>query len=129
MQLLDYAKRLVDRSALRPLLVPLMSQIASWQGNGVKRILYDDGVWIHETSRGYFTYPQPYVRLNMARYDAFARSAFFWGFQPTPGDVIVDVGAGVGEERLTFSRAVGEHGAVFCTEAHPRTFRLSLIHI
>jgi FkbM family methyltransferase len=33
------------------------------------------------------------------------------------------VGAGVGEEALTFSRAVGERGKVICIEAHPRTYR------
>src|SRR4030095_12023579 len=80
--------------------------------------------------RGYFPYRQPYVRLSMARYEAFTRLAFFWGFQPTRGDVIVDVGAGVGEETLPFSRAVGDEGTVFCIEAHPRTFRClqKLIH-
>ncbi len=35
----------------------------------------------------------------------------------------MDVGAGVGEETLTFSRAVGERGKVICIEAHPRTYR------
>ena len=33
----------------------------------------------------------------------------------------MDVGAGVGEETLTFSRAVGARGEVICIEAHPRT--------
>jgi hypothetical protein len=53
MPLLDSAKRFLDRSALRALLVPLVSQI-SWQGNGVERIFYHDGVWMHETSQGLF---------------------------------------------------------------------------
>jgi FkbM family methyltransferase len=35
----------------------------------------------------------------------------------------MDIGAGVGEETLTLSRAVGEHGKIICVEAHPRTFR------
>ena len=35
----------------------------------------------------------------------------------------MDVGAGVGEEALMFSREVGEHGRVICVEAHPRTYR------
>ena len=35
----------------------------------------------------------------------------------------MDVGAGVGEEALTFSHAVGEHGQVISIEAHPETFR------
>lgn len=122
MPFLDRAKMLLDRKGLRPFLAPLVSQIARWQKNEVQKIFYDDGVWMHDTSTGYFAYPHPYVRLNMKHLDAFTRSAFFWGFQPRPGDVILDVGAGVGEETLTFSRAVGERGRVVCIEAHPRTF-------
>ena len=59
----------------------------------------------------------------MEHLDEFARSTFLRGYQPREGDVIVDIGAGVGEETLTFSRAVGERGKVICVEAHPRTFQ------
>lgn len=123
MPLLHHMKTLLDRKSLRPLLTPLVSRAALWQCKGVKRVFYDDGAWIHDTVHGYFAYPQPYVRLNMLQLDAFTKSAFFWGFQPMAGDVIVDVGAGVGEETLTFSRAVGEGGRVICIEAQPQTFR------
>jgi FkbM family methyltransferase len=78
---------------------------------------------MHETSLGYFAYPRPFLRLNLAQFDEFARKVFLWGYQPRPGDVIVDVGAGVGEETLTFSRAVSEQGRVISIEAHPKTFR------
>ncbi len=37
--------------------------------------------------------------------------------------MVIDVGAGAGEETLTFSRAVGSSGKVVCIEAHPRTYR------
>jgi FkbM family methyltransferase len=38
--------------------------------------------------------------------------------------VIVDVGAGRGEDTLTFSRAVGRTGRVIAVEAHPLTFAI-----
>lgn len=78
---------------------------------------------MHQTSRGYFAYHQPYLRLDLSRLDGIARQNFLWGYHPKAGDVIIDVGAGVGEETLTFSRAVGERGKVICIEAHPRTYR------
>jgi len=59
----------------------------------------------------------------MSRMDELAKVNFLWGYTPKVGDVVIDVGAGVGEEALTFSRAVGKHGKVICIEAHPRTFR------
>jgi FkbM family methyltransferase len=41
-----------------------------------------------------------------------------------PGDVIVDVGAGRGEDAFAFSRAVGAEGRVFAIEAHPISFAI-----
>ncbi len=123
MPFLDKVKTLLDRRGLRFALVPMMSHLARSQGHGVKRIFYDRGIWIHETSRGYFAYHQPYVRLDMSHMDEAAQAHFFWGYKPQAGDVVMDVGAGVGEETLTFSRAVGERGKVICIEAHPRTYR------
>jgi FkbM family methyltransferase len=119
----DTIKTLLNRRGLQSLSVPLMNGLARLQGHGVQRIFVDDGIWMHQTSRGYFAYHQPYLRLDLLRLDEFARQHFLWGYRPKAGDVIMDVGAGVGEETLTFSRAVGEHGKVICIEAHPRTYR------
>ena len=123
MSLVDRIKAQLDRRGLRSVISPVVSILARRQDNGVRRIFYDDGVWIHDTSCGYFAYHQPYLCLNLAQLDEFARTVFFRGYTPRAGDVIMDVGAGVGEETLTFSRAVGEHGKVIGIEAHPRTFR------
>jgi FkbM family methyltransferase len=120
---MDRMKSLLDRRGFRFVLSPLASHLARSRGKGVNRIFHDSGVWIHDTSAGYFAYHQPYVRLDMARMGKVAQANFLWGYRPQPGDVIFDVGAGVGEETLTFSRAVGERGRVICIEAHPRTYR------
>ena len=66
----------------------------------------------------------------MSRMDELAKINFLWGYTPKAGDVVIDVGAGVGEEALTFSRAVGKNGKVICIEAHPRTYRClqKLVH-
>jgi FkbM family methyltransferase len=58
----------------------------------------------------------------MSRIDELAKINFLWGYTPRAGDTVIDVGAGVGEEALTFSRAVGKRGRVICIEAHPRTY-------
>ncbi len=121
MPLVDRMKALLDRRELRFVLVPFVSHLSKAQRKGVHRVFYDSGVWMHDTTAGYFAYHQPYIRLDMAQMDKLARAHFFWGYRPRPGDVVIDVGAGVGEEALTFSRAVGERGKVICIEAHPRT--------
>lgn len=51
--------------------------------------------------------------------------ADYWFFanNAEPGDVVVDVGAGFGNDALIFSRAVGPTGRVVAIEAHPVAFR------
>jgi len=45
-----------------------------------------------------------------------------WKHEPRPGDTIIDVGAGIGEETVVFARRVGDAGRVVAIEAHPQTF-------
>lgn len=40
-------------------------------------------------------------------------------YQPRPGDVVVDVGAGLGEETSIYASMVGPAGAVYAIEANP----------
>lgn len=42
--------------------------------------------------------------------------------RPGPGDTIIDVGAGIGEDAVVFSKLVGPTGRVVAIEAHPATF-------
>jgi FkbM family methyltransferase len=116
-------KRSLNQAGLSFALLPLVNHMARRQDRGVLRIFRDRDLWIHQTSSGYFAYHEPYVRLDLRLLDKLAQTNFFWGYKPREGDVIVDVGAGAGEEALTFARAVGPSGKVICIEAHPRTFR------
>jgi len=47
---------------------------------------------------------------------------FFQEYTPVEGDVIVDLGAGIGSELDLMCRAVGDEGAVYAIEADPVTF-------
>jgi FkbM family methyltransferase len=50
-----------------------------------------------------------------------AETTDFWLhlYKPQPGDIILDIGAGQGEDLATFSGAVGPRGRVIAIEAHP----------
>jgi FkbM family methyltransferase len=81
----------------------------------------EGGLLAHRYRRGAF----PFSGLdgptaNYYRWQAF--NSFFWQYIPKMGDVVVDVGAGIGEEALTASRLVGPTGRVICIEAQPTTF-------
>ena len=44
-------------------------------------------------------------------------------YVPKVGDIVVDVGAGIGDDAIIFSEMVKESGSVYAIEAHPVTFR------
>ena len=52
----------------------------------------------------------------------------YWchSFSPRPGDTIIDIGAGIGDDSVVFSRKVGRNGRVIAIEAHPSTYRCLL---
>ena len=97
-------------------------------------VAFDEG-WIHRSDDRYFpdgltfNYREPDFRSWPGEYErlkAAAREYWFQTYTPKPGDVIVDVGAGRGEDLGAFSEAVGDSGRVFSIEAHPESFeRLS----
>jgi FkbM family methyltransferase len=48
---------------------------------------------------------------------------WFRHYHPVAGDVIFDVGAGIGEDTIILSHAVTPSGRVIAIEPHPRVFR------
>lgn len=57
-----------------------------------------------------------------ARYLCDAIDYWYFSYRPKPGDVVVDIGAGRGEDVLAFSCSVGRTGRVFAIDAHPVSF-------
>lgn len=84
-----------------------------WQGR--------DGLYHHRGPEAAFVstelHEQPYAAVEAA-----VRDHWLHGASLRPGDVVVDVGAGIGDEAIVFSRLVGPAGRVVAVEAHPRTF-------
>jgi FkbM family methyltransferase len=54
---------------------------------------------------------------------ANATDCWFHAYRPRPGDLVIDAGAGKGEDTIVFSKAVGPKGKVLSIEANPITFR------
>jgi FkbM family methyltransferase len=47
-----------------------------------------------------------------------------FAYQPHNGDTIIDIGAGLGEETILFSKLVGDKGRVIAIEANPSVFKI-----
>lgn len=85
--------------------------------------LRDLGVWEFKIGNDYFyssgpgwAYDYEYLLCEFSNHLGFE-------YMPKAGDCIIDVGAGVGEELMIFSKLVGNEGRVYAIEAHPKTFR------
>lgn len=122
----------LDRPGLRFLLAHLTTRVAS-KATGVEMHVFYDGLWMHVVNgvtypdSRHFTYHsgsfadwvgQPQRQLEDCR------DYWFHAYTPKPGDVILDVGAGRGEDTMAFSRAVGPEGTVVAVEANPWSCRL-----
>lgn len=97
------------------------------------RIWYEDGIWMHQA--GHYAVPDgprfdyydsTFVRSEdeIATYFRNAEDYWFSHYRPKYGDVIIDVGAGRGEDSLPFARAVGPAGRVLAIEADAGSYRL-----
>ena len=125
--------RQFDNFLGRPLLAALSTARA-------RRLLQEEDVevwydqfWLHRIGHYFvpdgisFDYYDSTILTWKNQIPAYLRNAqdyWFGQYQPKPGDVILDVGAGRGEDVLAFSRETGGMGRVLAMEAHPVSYRL-----
>ena len=84
--------------------------------NGIDSIRYSNGMLV------------PFSMLRTPEQLEDRAAIFLRAYRPKPGDVVVDAGAGIGEEIPLFAGLVGKRGRVVAIEAHPAVFaRLSAL--
>lgn len=114
--------RRLDRPGRRWLLFAPGSVWVSFMYRAPCLVYWRDGAWIHH----YRGAKIPHAGLGRAApprvFTEHARDTALFAYTPRQGDVVFDVGAGVGSETLLFSRLVGASGRVVSIEAHPRTY-------
>ncbi len=125
--------RLLDRPCGRHLLGKIATSFIRRAAGDDVEIAYVDGLWTHRVGSNFFPdglrFDYTYADFNswngkMERYVSDTKDYWLKHYCPQEGDVIVDVGAGRGEDTLTFSRGVGESGRVIAIEAHPLSFAI-----
>jgi FkbM family methyltransferase len=106
-----------DRLGLRPLLARGAS--LAYQGKSFE--VDAQGRWINRQAEATFVSPS----LHTRSYSEVVNSVlgyWAWDYMPVAGDTVIDVGAGIGEDSVVFSRIVGPEGRIIAIEAHPATF-------
>jgi FkbM family methyltransferase len=126
-------RRLLDRPGGRFLLGKIATSILRRASGENLEIAYLGGLWTRRIGphflpdglRFEYTYADfDSWKREIEQYAADTKEYWLQHYRPKEGDVIVDVGAGRGEDTLTFSRAVGETGRVIAVEAHPLSFAI-----
>ena len=122
----------LDTPAGRPELARRATQLARAALPGADIEILWDGLWIRRVGAVWFPDPELFraAEPNWQRWaglaDKFLRDAadyWFHVYKPCAGDVIVDVGAGRGEDVFAFARAAGPSGRVWAIEPHPVSFQ------
>lgn len=125
--------RLLDRPGGRFALGKIASHFVRHLAVDDVEILYSHGLWTHRVGSHFFpdnqTFSYTYTEYNewkRQRELYISQTKDFWLqlYEPREGDVIVDIGAGRGEDTLTFSCGVGASGRVIAIEAHPLSFAI-----
>jgi FkbM family methyltransferase len=113
---------LLNRDRLRPLLGLVASAFAMAQGERAW-IAYDTPScsWKKRTPGGVALLPYP-RGMSVEQCAAFTEDVFLPHYKISAGDIVLDIGAGIGTETLPFSRMVGDSGKVVAVEAHPTTY-------
>lgn len=131
MWIAESAVRESDRPGGRAELARLATELARKAAGGADIEIFWDDMWIRRVGPHYFPDPGMFAvaEPNWQRWAGMAEkylrdAADYWFhvYKPQSGDVIVDIGAGRGEDVFAFSRAVGPAGAVWAIEPHPVSF-------
>lgn len=124
--------RALDRPGLRGVLASGVNAAARAQGRSDFSVFHDNGFWFH-TAAG-VTFPGgPRFDQDPARIDELLRqeakfvsdATDYWLHYLTLQEraVVVDVGAGQGEDVLALARPIGRSGRLLAIEAFPATYR------
>jgi FkbM family methyltransferase len=112
----------LDRPGRRWLLVVPGSLWVSFMYRAPCLLYWHGGAWIHRYRGAKIPHAGFGRAAPPAVFTEHARDTALYAYTPAEGDVVFDVGAGVGSETLLFSRLVGASGRVVSIEAHPRTY-------
>jgi FkbM family methyltransferase len=106
---------------LRPLVAKILSVLGPFTRNGVKLVRYNEG-WIHYFENIISCEHEPRLRGYHLLHEL---NDYIWGtlFKPKEGDIVIDVGAGIGSETLYYANSVGPTGRVIAIEALPEIYK------
>lgn len=115
----------LDNKHGRLLLAIIFSLIQSFKNVGFYRVFYSKKLkfWIHtKGTRTLVIEGNPNFSVSDKRMKAVTLKNFFKHYNPKPNDIIIDIGAGVGNDVFVINTCFGIETKIYAIEAHPQTF-------
>jgi FkbM family methyltransferase len=110
-----------DRPRTRKVIAAAANGYARLRGDARRYAVSLRGQWINR--QGDVSIVSPEIHTStLAQIDHVVRDYWCHFYCPAKGDVVVDVGAGIGDDALIFSHLVGSTGRVIAVEAQPSIF-------
>lgn len=100
-----------------------VTMIISFRNRKLCTVRHRSGWWEYRWRDGLFIDFAEDPKLFIRPEDPTGQcDVFFWEYEPKSNDIVLDIGAGFGEEVFALRTRVGPSGKVFGFEAHPATF-------
>jgi len=119
--LLSAAMRAYKAGFKRPVAGLASLYLGRLKGRDQRFAIDAHGHWINRQPAATIVSMIPHT-ATYAEYRKWVLDNWTFDYEPQAGDTVIDVGAGVGEEAVIFSKLVGPSGRVIAIEAHPETF-------
>lgn len=108
-------------------LIPFLNMIVTYiKKKRIIMLFYDSkkNLWFHKENKQTFIIDSaPYWNTTIESLKNNLKEICSLKYLPKTGDIVVDIGAGVGTEVIIFQKLVG-NGCVYAIEAHPDTFSI-----
>ena len=114
-------KKILRENFIISIIFSKLSSIFSYLLDGYFCKIYKyDTYWLHKCTFG--TIPYWHVVYRPEQKFNEANLTFFSKYIPKKNDVILEFGAGIGNETLVMSKLIGPGGKIISLEPHPRVF-------
>lgn len=113
--------RSLDRPVTRAFMAAAANRLLAMRGDPRRFSTDGAGHWVNQQPGATFVSPDIFTGFRDQVADR-VKDRWCLAYTPGSGDVVVDLGAGFGDEALIFSSLVGPSGRVIAVEAHPKTF-------
>jgi len=107
----------VRNEAARAKIITGISRLLFNRNNSLEYDPAFKSYWLKHGNEFLFLVGKPYYNFSKKNLYKFIESIYCKNYMPGEGDVIIDVGAGIGTETLFFHEKLGEKGKIFSIEA------------